>query len=109
MTRLGLLVVLIAAIGLPLAAQQSATAFEVASVRPNTSGDTAQSSRIGKGSVVTTNMRMRALIVNAYGVWPDRIVGAPPWFDRERFDISARAPADTPDNLLRPMLRTLLA
>ena len=91
-------------------AQQPTTpSFEVASVRPNTSGDTGQSSRIGKGSVVTTNMRLRALIATAYGVRPDRIVGAPAWFDRERFDITARAPADTPDDLLRPMLRTLLA
>ena len=83
--------------------------FEVASVKPNTSGQISQSSHIGKGSVVTTNLRMRALIATTYGVRPDRIVGSPAWFDRERFDITARAPVDTPDNLLRPMLRTLLA
>jgi uncharacterized protein (TIGR03435 family) len=52
---------------------------------------------------------MRALITVAHGVRPDRIVGSPAWFDRERFDINARAPVNTPDNLLRPMLRTLLA
>ena len=90
-------------------AQKSAPAFEAASVRPNTSGERAQSSQIGNGSVVLTNMRMLAVIVNAYGVRPDRIVGSPAWFDRERFDITARAPVDAPDNLLRPMLRTLLA
>lgn len=109
MIRLGLLLVGLAVTPLVVVAQSDSPRFEVASVRPNTSGDPGQSSRIGKGSVVTTNMRMRALIVSAYGVWPDRIVSAPAWFDRERFDITARVPADTPDNLLRPMLRTLLA
>jgi uncharacterized protein (TIGR03435 family) len=93
-----------------IAAQQPlAPRFEVASVKPNTSGQIAQSSQIGKGSVVTTNLRMRALIAVAHGVRPDRIVGSPAWFDRERFDITARAPVNTPDNLLRPMLRALLA
>jgi uncharacterized protein (TIGR03435 family) len=91
------------------AQQQSTPRFEAASVKPNTSGQIAQSSQIGKGSVVTTNLRMRALIATAHAVRPDRIVGSPAWFDRERFDITARAPADTPDNLLRPMLRALLA
>jgi uncharacterized protein (TIGR03435 family) len=110
MTRLGLMLALIVAATFPpITAQQRAPAFEAASVRPNTSGERAQSSQIGKGSVVLTNMRMLAVIVNAYGVRPERIVGSPAWFDRERFDIAARAPVDAPDNLLRPMLRTLLA
>jgi len=109
-TRLGLMLALIVvATCPPITAQQRAPAFEAASVRPNTSGERAQSSQIGKGSVVLTNMRMLAVIVNAYGVRPERIVGSPAWFDRERFDITARAPVDAPDNLLRPMLRTLLA
>jgi len=56
-----------------------------------------------------TNMRPRAVIASAFGIRPDRIVGSPAWFDRERFDISARAPANTPDNQLPLMLRTLLA
>jgi uncharacterized protein (TIGR03435 family) len=93
-----------------LAGQEpAAPAFEAASVKSNISGATAQSNQVGKGSAAFTNIRMRALINSAYGVRPDRIVGSPEWFDRERFDIIARAPADTPDNLLRPMLRTLLA
>ena len=56
-----------------------------------------------------TNMRMRAMLGYAYGIRPDRIVGLPAWTDQDRFDIAARAPADTPDDQLRPMLRTLLA
>ncbi|MGH9240172.1 MAG: TIGR03435 family protein [Vicinamibacterales bacterium] len=90
------------------AAAQQAPAFEVASIKLNTSGATAQSSRIAKGSVVTTNVRVRGLLVSAYSIRPERIVGAPSWIDQERFDITARAPVDTPDSQLRLMLRTLL-
>ena len=83
--------------------------FEVASVKPNRSGERAQSSRIGKGSLTLTNMRLRAMIVTAYGIRPDRIVGAPSWMEDERFDVAARASSDTSDNDLRLMLRALLA
>src|SRR5262245_30234966 len=72
--------------------------FEVASVKPNPSGALEQSGRSGNGSMTMTNMRVRALIVTAYGIRPDRIVGAPAWIDEDRFDVAARAPADTPDN-----------
>jgi uncharacterized protein (TIGR03435 family) len=92
----------------PTVGTPATPSFEVASIRPNTGGLMAQSSRIGKGSVTIINNRVRALIVTAYGVRPERIVGAPSWINQERFDIAARAPADTPDSELRPMLRTLL-
>ncbi len=100
-----------------LAAAQQSTApdgaptrsFEVASVKPNLSGSLAQSGQSGKGSMTMTNMRVRALIVTAYSIRPDRVIGAPAWIDQDRFDISARAPADTPDNELPMMLRALLA
>jgi uncharacterized protein (TIGR03435 family) len=82
--------------------------FEVASVKRNASGALAQSSRIGSGSVTASNMRLRALIVAAYGVRPERIIGLPSWADQERFDISSRAPEGTPDGQLRPMLQRLL-
>lgn len=98
------------------AAQQPAPAgrasagrsFDVASVKPNKSGAIAQSSQVVKGSLTMTNMRMRAMLGYAYGIRPDRIVGLPSWTEQDRFDISARAPAATPDAQLRPMLRTLL-
>jgi uncharacterized protein (TIGR03435 family) len=83
--------------------------FEIASVKPNASGLPGQSSQTGKGSVTTINMRVRALLVLAYGARPEQIDGLPAWTDEERFDIAARAPANTPDNQLRLMLRTLLS
>ena len=109
MTRVGLLLVLITFIvGLPLESQTPR--FEVASVKPNTSGEIRQSSQIGNGSLTLTNMRVRAMLVLAFGIMqPERIVGLPPWTERERFDVAAKAPPNTPDDQLRLMLRTLLA
>ena len=109
MRRMILTIAALCALSVSGNAQPSTPTFEAASVKPNTSGQIAQSSQMGKGSVVTINLRMRAVINLAHGVRPDRIVGSPAWFDRDRFDINARAPANTPDNLLRPMLQALLA
>ena len=83
--------------------------FEVASVKPNKSGDSSSSGRMAKDSVTLVNQVVRLLIVNAYGLRPDRIVGGPSWLDRERFDVTARAPANTPDSQLPLMLRALLS
>lgn len=91
-------------------AQAPATpAFEVASVKANTSGAPGSSGRTGRGSVTFTNITTRSLISNAYDIRGNRIVGAPSWLDSERFDINARAADNTPDNGLPPMMRTLLA
>ena len=91
------------------AAQAADVAFEVASIRPNRSGSTAASSNSGKGRLSVTNQTALALIAQAYGVRRDRLVGGPAWLDAERFDIAARAPENTPDNQIAPMLRSLLA
>jgi uncharacterized protein (TIGR03435 family) len=86
-----------------------APAFEVASVKPNTSGAPGSSGRTGNGAVAFTNQTARSLISNAFNLRGNRIVGGPAWLDSERFDVNARAPGKTPDNELAPMMRTLLA
>jgi uncharacterized protein (TIGR03435 family) len=97
MTRLGLLVVLIAATGLPLAAQQQAAAFEVASVKRNNDGGGTTTMGIApSGRFVARNVPLRDLIGYSYGnsdpfipLSNNRIIGGPDWVDRERFDIEA--------------------
>ena len=86
-----------------------ATAFDVASVKVNDSGTQSSSSQYGKGLVRITNQTLRLILVNAFGVRPDRIVGGPDWMDSLRFDVVARAPESTPDSQLDPMMRALLA
>jgi uncharacterized protein (TIGR03435 family) len=72
--------------------------FEVASVKPNRSGEPRVMIRTEPGGRFTaSNVPLRVLIRNAYGITEDaRIVDAPAWIASERFDIVARPPADTP-------------
>jgi uncharacterized protein (TIGR03435 family) len=48
------------------------------------------------------------LIRTAWSVDPDTIVGGPEWLELDRFDVSAKAPAETPPQTIRLMLRALL-
>src|SRR5688572_3925842 len=82
-------------------------AFEVASVKPNNTGSTASRSQSGRSRVTATNVPLRWLIAEAYGVRSNRLAG-PGWIDTARFDINARAPDNTPDSQLDLMLRGLL-
>jgi uncharacterized protein (TIGR03435 family) len=66
--------------------------FEVASVRPNPSGDNKMSSQILPGGRYTAiNIPPRLLIINSYRLQPQQLVGAPDWISAERFDIVAKA------------------
>jgi uncharacterized protein (TIGR03435 family) len=69
--------------------------FEVATVKPNNSGE--QGASLGPrpgGRLNGTNQTIRNLIRNAFNVQPNQIIGGPDWMDSDRFDIVAKA-ADT--------------
>jgi uncharacterized protein (TIGR03435 family) len=73
---------------------QARTAFEVASVRQNTSGERRASMRMQpNGDFMAVNQPMRVLIQFAYQVPLYRVEGMPDWFTSERYDITAKAPA----------------
>jgi uncharacterized protein (TIGR03435 family) len=106
---------------LNIAAQSPAPAtdgprFEVASVKPNTSGDQRVMVNMQPGGRYTaTNVPLRFLIQNAYRLQPFQLVGGPDWIGTERFDISAKAegefPPPTPGGPPSPaqlMMRALL-
>jgi hypothetical protein len=70
-------------------------AFEVASVKPNKSGDGRISIQMQPGGRFTaTNFPLRELIRMAYGVQNSQLVGGPDWIGSERFDIVAKAESD---------------
>jgi uncharacterized protein (TIGR03435 family) len=79
----------------PLAAQATsateAGAFEVASVKPNTSGDPPLIRSEPGGRFTTTNVPVRVLIRTAYQLQDFQIVGGPSWIASDRFDIIAKA------------------
>ena len=85
-------------------------AFEVASIKPNHSGDRFPS--LGPttgGKFNVKNATVMFLLHTAYRLDEFRIAGLPAWANTERFDITAKA-ADgnaTPDQI-RQMIQTLL-
>jgi len=83
--------------------------FEVASIKPNKSGDVRQSGLRPEGDRVTaTNMLLRQLIQVTYNLPSERVIG-PGWIGSERFDVSAKAGAPFAGDEWRPMMQALLA
>src|SRR5512134_2391782 len=69
--------------------------FEVASVKPNKSGDMRVMFGMQPGGRFTaTNAPLAALIRQAYQLQSFQLVGAPDWINDERFDIVAKAEGD---------------
>jgi uncharacterized protein (TIGR03435 family) len=69
--------------------------FEVATVRPNNSGESNASLGVRPGGrVMGTNQTLRNLVRNAFNLQPYQIVGGPDWMDSARWDIQAKV-ADT--------------
>jgi uncharacterized protein (TIGR03435 family) len=91
-------------------AQEDNPAFEVATVKPNKSGETRESVRFfpPSGRVVVVNTSLRSLIRSAYQLQDFQIVGGPPWLDAERFDITANAEGNPPPRQKWLMMRSLL-
>jgi uncharacterized protein (TIGR03435 family) len=89
--------------------QLGGPAFEVASVRPNTSDYRGMRLEPQPGGRLTgTNVTAGMLIRFAYDL-PDFLVfGEPSWLNSDRFDLAAKAENDAPVNQLRLMLRQLL-
>jgi uncharacterized protein (TIGR03435 family) len=66
--------------------------FEVATVRPNKSGEPgAQLGPRPGGRLIGINQPVRNLIRNAFNVQSDQIIGGPDWIESDRFDIQAKA------------------
>jgi len=92
-------------------AQQPVKSFEVTSVRQNRSGLEHDNGVDIHGSRITgTNLSLRTLILEAYGVLDFQIVGGPDWLSSARFDIQATTDGQPiSDAELGPMLQRLLA
>ena len=85
-------------------------AFEVASIKPNTSAD----NRIGiglqpGGRFTATGATLRLLVRQAFRVQDFQVSGGPAWAGVDRYDIEAKAPEGpiTP-NEIAPMIQSML-
>jgi uncharacterized protein (TIGR03435 family) len=86
-------------------------AFEVASVKPNKTGDGRVMLGMQPGGRFTaTNVPLRLLLRQAFNVQDFQIVGGPDWISSDRFDVIAKAPegSEFSADTMRPMLRSLL-
>jgi uncharacterized protein (TIGR03435 family) len=96
-------IVLGAAVG-PLRAQGTqivvgrtadAPAFDVVSIKENKSGENGQTIRRQPGGrIITSNYPVRALIMDAFGLQPQQLIGEPDWMPSARYDITAQTSAD---------------
>jgi uncharacterized protein (TIGR03435 family) len=93
MTRLGVLLVLIAAVTVSLLSQT--LRFDVVSVKPTRSTEDVAFLRWREGRFNAESMTPQNLIQQAHDVFSFQIVGAPNWLDRDRFDIEGVAPSGT--------------
>ena len=86
-------------------------AFDVASIRINTSGDpvSRMSAPDGTGRFEATNASVRMLILNAYGIPGFQLVGGPSWIDSLHVDVLARGAAGATRAEISAMVRRLLA
>jgi uncharacterized protein (TIGR03435 family) len=89
-------------------------AFDVASIRVNTSGDEVNNRppeervRIAPGNISMTNITLITCLMDAYRIYRFQ-VSAPAWMNSVRYDITAKAADPVPPDQVRLMLRTLLA
>jgi uncharacterized protein (TIGR03435 family) len=106
--RVPLLVVGLAVASARLLAQTpAAPSFEVASIKRATGGRESMVAQPG-GLLTVTNLPLRFVIRTALQLQDDQIQGGPAWISTERFDITARAAADTPLTQLPAMIKALL-
>jgi uncharacterized protein (TIGR03435 family) len=98
MTRI--MVAGLVALAIAPASAQDKPSFEVASVKPNKSGDNRVMLGMQPGGRFTANnVTLRMLIRQAWRLQDFQIVGGPGWLGSDRFDIVAKAegnPAPTP-------------
>ena len=93
------------------AAHGQEPSFEVASVKVNTSGGpiSRMVAPTGTGRFEATNVPVRMLILNAYGIPGFQLAGGPPWIDSVRVDVAARAATSVTRDEISRMVRGLLA
>ena len=92
---------------------EAAPKFELADVHP--SARTTNQNPFMSGGVLRggrydlRRASMVQLISTAYGVDADKVLGGPNWLELDRFDVVARAPANTSPETIKLMLQALLS
>lgn len=113
--RIGLCVVVAAALTFTMSAGAQSAGFEVASVKPsdpNPTGPLGGTPFVlpALGRLTAQNVTLRMLVMAAYQKQPFEIVGGPEWQNADKYDINAKSAEASPTtDQLFGMLQTLLA
>lgn len=73
--------------------------YEVASFKVNKEGSASSSWSNGGDALTVRNVSLLNMVINAYGVKPFQVSGAPSWLDSERYDVDAKMDEATADTL----------
>jgi uncharacterized protein (TIGR03435 family) len=108
-----LAIVVIVAVAMPLLSQGTGAdkpTFEVASIKPNNSGDNRVMFRANGGRFVVAGATVSMLIQQAYRVRDFQLSGGPGWIGSDRFDIEAKPEniADMTPDRMPLLLQSLL-
>jgi uncharacterized protein (TIGR03435 family) len=97
-------------LGTTVAFAQTAPSFELVAIRENTSGASGGSTRIERGGRwIATNISLASLITIAHGLNnDDRVLNAPEWTRRTRYDINAAGTPDITNADVPSAIRSLL-
>lgn len=99
----------IATVPVAVLPQESRSAFEVASVKPNDSGSRASQTEFPPGGrFVSTNSSLRLLIRIAYSLPDYQVLSGEDWTRSAKFDVDAKSGNNASRNEIRAMLQTLL-
>jgi uncharacterized protein (TIGR03435 family) len=108
MMRAALAMVGVSVVGLLAQEPQRPLAFDVTSVKPNTSGEHGGSSKAQPGRYVGLNVTLKRVVGLAYRPVQE-FIGGPDWINTDRFDIEGRVEGTPNQEQMQEMLRSLLA
>ena len=100
----------LALLSVALNLQGQSPAFEVASIKPNTSGSGNYGDDGSRGRWTARNVTTEYVLQKAFGIKDFQIFGAPGWLGTDRFDIAATTgtSTDMTDQELKPYLESML-
>lgn len=83
-------------------------AFDVASVKPNNTGNPAMLFRPSPGRFNAENQTLQHLLMTAYAFKEFQIIGGPGWINTEHFDVTGTAQGNPGRDQMMEMLKALL-
>ena len=103
------IVLIVTGLRLTSDAQEAKPAFAVASVRRSLPGGPGGATITGRGDTLrVTRTPLHRMVLTAYGIREDLLVGGPAWIHRDLFDISAKAETEVTGEVSHLMFQSLL-